>query len=48
MMRKNQLTFLALILADVACTLQVIECEDVLQLSLVVHDGTAALLLPLL
>ena len=41
------LTFLALVLADVSCTLQVIQSEDVLQLRLVVDYGSAALLLSL-
>jgi hypothetical protein len=42
------LTFFALFLGDMSCALEVIESEDVLELSLIVHNGAASLLLALL
>ncbi len=42
------LTFFALFLRDVSSTLEVIESEDVLELSLIVYNGAASLLLALL
>ena len=41
---KKILTFAALVLADVAGVLQVVESEDVLHLGLGVDDGTGAVL----
>ena len=42
------LTFFALFLGDMSSTLEVIESEDVLELSLIVNNGAASLLLALL
>jgi hypothetical protein len=42
------LTFFALFLRDVSSTLEVIESENVLELSLIVYNGAASLLLTLL
>ena len=42
------LTLFALLLGDVSCTLEVIESEDVLELSLIVYNGATSLLLALL
>jgi hypothetical protein len=42
------LTFFALFLRDVSSTLEVIESEDVLELSLIVDNGATSLLFALL
>ena len=42
------LTFFALFLGDMSCALEVIESEDVLELSLIVDNGATSLLFALL
>jgi hypothetical protein len=42
------LTFFALFLGDMSSTLEVIESEDVLELSLIVYNGATSLLFALL
>lgn len=42
------LTFFALFLGDMSCPLEVIESEDVLELSLIVDNGATSLLFALL